>query len=285
MNLNETPQRIRWGLIVTLLVVAVLFMIADSTGNLNGLLSLVRDPVAVIMQWSTDRTDAFANLFEGPRDLQEAHQYIQELESQVATLQRQNEELRAVQGEYQTLQEMFEHAGETPDIDRILAHVIGYNTSSYFQSIIIDKGATDGVVVGMPVESARGLVGQIFRTSENAAQVLLVTDNSSSIPARLGESRATGLLRGGGLGGSMTLNWVDLDVVINVGDVVVSSGLAGRFPPDLVIGRVIDMQRSQANLYQQATVQPVVDFDSLEEVFVITGVRPIDTEIFDTPDS
>lgn len=285
MNPNDTPQRIRWGLIVTLIIVAVLFMIADSTGNLSGLLSLVRDPVAVLMQWSADRTNSFANLFAGPRDLQEARQYIQELESQVATLQRQNEELRAIQGEYQTLQEMFEHANETPELNRILSQVIGYNTNSYFQSIIIDKGAADGVVVGMPVESARGLVGQVFRTSEHAAQVLLVTDNSSSIPARLGESRATGLLRGGGLGGSMTLNWVELEVVINIGDVVVSSGLAGRFPADLVIGRVIDVQRSQANLYQQALVQPVVDFDSLEEVFVITGVRPIDTGVFDTPDS
>ena len=121
---------------------------------------------------------------------------------QVDVLERENEELREIQGEYQLLLDLFNRARQQPDFTRLTAAVIGQDTSPSLRSIIIDKGSDDGIVVGMPVESARGLVGQVFRTTANSAQVVLITDNASSIPARLGNSRATGFLRGGGLGGS-----------------------------------------------------------------------------------
>jgi rod shape-determining protein MreC len=133
------------------------------------------------------------------------------------------------------------------------------------------------------VEGARGLVGQVFRTTANSAQIVLLTDNASSIPARLGNSRATGLMRGGGLGGSTSIDWVDLSSQIEVGEVVLTSGLGGKFPQDIVIGRVIEVDRREAELFQRAIVQPAVEFDALEIVFVITSFRPVDTEIFTNP--
>ena len=66
---------------------------------------------------------------------------------------------------------------------------------------------------------------------------------------------------------------------------VLTSGLGGKFPQDMVIGRVVDVERSEADLFQQATVQAGVDFDALEIVFVVTGFTPIDTDIFGPPGS
>jgi rod shape-determining protein MreC len=282
MNPNNFGQRIRWGLIVLLALVAIVFMVADATGNLDTVLGLIRDPMATVMGWTTEQTETVAESLSGPRDLDDARQRIAELETEVAALERTVEELRQTQGETALLQELFERVRETPDLERSVASVIAYNTSPYFQSIIIDRGTADGILVGMPVESARGLVGQVWRTSDRAAQVLLISDNISSLPARLATSRATGLLRGGGLGGSMTLNWIDLEAPVALGEVVVTSGLGGRFPPGIVLGQVIEVQRSEAELHQSATVQPAVDFDSLEAVFVITNFEPVDTTIFDT---
>ena len=112
--------------------------------------------------------------------------------------------------------------------------------------------------------------------------VLLLTDNISSIPARLGDSRATGIARGGGLGGAMTMDWIDLEEQVEVGEIVYTSGLGGRFPQDMIIGRITDVERREADLFQKATIQPAVDFESLEMVFVITDYRSIDTSVFDT---
>jgi rod shape-determining protein MreC len=127
------------------------------------------------------------------------------------------------------------------------------------------------------------LVGQVFRTTAHSAQIILITDNISSIPARLGTSRATGLVRGGGLGGAMTLDWVQPEAQLQVGEVVLTSGLGGKFPQDIVIGRIVEVERREADLFQRAIVQPAVDFNSLEVIFVITSFRVIDTSIFDDP--
>ena len=64
---------------------------------------------------------------------------------------------------------------------------------------------------------------------------------------------------------------------------VLTSGLGGKFPQDIVIGRIVEVERREADLFQRAIVQPAVDFNSLEVIFVITSFRVIDTSIFDDP--
>lgn len=286
MDLDRTRERIRWATFVVLIVLTIVLLVLDSTGGLDGALAFIEDPIASVMSWTTARTDTVADALAGPEELQEAEAQIEQLQIQVEALQRENEELREIQGEYQLLQDLFDRARETPQFRRQTASVIGYDTSPLFRSIIIDKGSEDGVFVGMPVESARGLVGQVYRTTEHAAMVILVTDNISSIPARLGSSRATGIVRGGGLGGSLTMDWIDLEAQLEVGESVLTSGLGGRFPEDMVIGRVTAVERQEAELFQRAVIQPAVDFGSLEMVFIITDFRTIDTSIFDTiPDA
>ena len=283
MNLNEAQRRVRWSIFIILAGTAVLLTILDRTGNLDSALAFVRNPLATIISWTSDRTDSVVGVLDGPRDLQTARDEIARLQARVDNLERENEGLREIEGEYQLLLDIFNRVRQQPDFIRLTASVIGQDTSPSLRSIIIDKGGEDGIVVGMPVESARGLVGQVFRTTANSAQVVLITDNASSIPARLGSSRATGLLRGGGLGGSVSIDWIDLQYEIAVGEVVLTSGLGGKFPQDMVIGRVIEVQRQEAELFQRAIVQPAVNFEALEIVLVITDFRPTDTEIFTSP--
>lgn len=283
MNLNETPQRIRWGIIIGLAILAILFLILDSVGNIDAAFAFIRSPLSGILDWTAARTDAFADVLSGPRDLQLANSRIADLEAELAELERENSELREFRNQNQLYVDLFNRAAEAPELQRIQANVIGHDTSPVFRSIIIDKGSNDGVQVGMPVEAARGLVGQVYRSSPNSAQILLITDNISSVSSRLSSSRAIGLTKGGGLGGAMRLEWVDLEAQIEIGDIVLTSGLNGEFPQDLVLGRVIEVQRSEANLFQSAVLQPAVDFDSLEIVFVISGFEPIDTNVFDLP--
>ena len=260
----------------------ILLLVLDTTGSLDGVFNFFEDPISGVMGWTTVRTEALVDSVTGPDDIQDARAQIVSLQSQVDALQRENEQLREIVGEFRLLQDLFNRARESPEFQRLTASIIGYDTSPLFRSIILDKGANDGVHVGMPVESARGLVGQVYRTSGRSAMVILITDNISSIPARLGTSRATGIARGGGLGGAMTMDWIDLESQIDVGEVVLTSGLGGRFPEDMVIGRIIEVERHEADLFQRATIQPAVDFDSLEMVFVITDFRDIDTSIFDS---
>lgn len=283
MNLNDTQQRVRSTTIMVLIVMALAFLILDSTGNLDNAFAFLRSPVATVMNWTTGRVDNFASIFAGPRDVQIAQQQIAELESRVAQLERENAELRNRQQDYEFYVELFDRASEAPQFERVTASIIGRDTSPVFKSIIIDVGTNDGVQPGMPVESPRGLVGQVFRSSPDAAQVLLMTDNVSSIPARLSESRATGMVFGGGTGGVLTMDWIDQEARVQVGDTVVTSGLGGKFPEDLILGTVVEVERNEADLFQRAIIQPAVNFDRLELIFVLTNFEPVDISVFDEP--
>lgn len=280
MNLSDAPQRIRWGIAAFLIGLAVLLSILDSTGYLEGALAFARNPLVTVLGWTTARTDSLVDALSGPREIQEARLEIERLQARVDALERENEELREIQGEAQILLDLFNRARQSPDLSRVTAAVIGRDTNPAIRSIIIDKGQLDGVMVGMPVEAARGLVGRVFRTAANSSQVVLITDSSSAIPARLGTSRAAGILRGGGLGGSMVVEWLDLKYQIEIGEVVSTSGLGGDFPQNITIGRVLQLDRREAELFQRVVVQPAVDFESLEIVFVITNFQPVDTGIF-----
>jgi len=282
MNLDDAQQRIRWVTFAVLAGAAILLTLLDSTGNLNSALNFLRDPMAIALNWTSFGADTVVDALTGPRDLQAVRAENEALRARITELEREIEEQREMQGEYQILLDLFNRSRETPNFGRQAASVIGRDTSPAIRSIIIDKGSADGVRVGMPVESARGLVGQVFRTTANSAQVILITDNASSIPARLGSSRATGNLIGGGPGGSLVMEWIDLKYQIEVGEVVLTSGLAGKIPQDVVIGRVIEVDRREAELFQQVIVQSAVDFDALEIVFVITEFEPVDTEVFNT---
>ena len=281
--MNDLPQRIRWGVFMVLLGLSVLLMVLDNTGNLDNAFAFLQNPMTALLQISSAPATALAERLSGPRDLAEARAEIAQLRVENEALLRQVEELLEAEGELQLMQDLFSHAVQTPDLRRITATVIGRDPGLAIRSIILDKGSDDGVQVGMPVEGARGLVGQVFRVTADLSQVVLITDSASSIPARLGTSRATGLLRGGGLGGSMTIEWVNLQHQIEVGELVLTSGLGGKFPQDMVIGRVVDVERSEAELFQKATVQAAVDFEALELVFIVTNFETINVEIFGSP--
>jgi rod shape-determining protein MreC len=280
MNLNDTPQRIRWATFVILAGTAILFTVLDSTGNLDLAFDFIRDPMATVLNWTSARAGTLSDVVSGPRDLQAAREENARLRARIDELERELEEQRESLGEYQLLQDIFNRARQDPDLRRLTAFVIGRDPNPAMRSIIIDKGSEDGVRVGMPVESARGFVGRVFRTTNHSAQVVLLTDNGSSVPARLSNSRAVGILHGGGLGGAVSLDWIDLKYQVEVGEVVLTSGLGGEFPQDIVIGRVIEVERREAELFQRATVQPAVDFESLEIVSIITDFQPVDIEIF-----
>lgn len=281
MNLQDLQDRARWAMFVVLGGIALFLFILDSTGNMGNFFSFLQDPMAAVMAWSAERTDVVTDRLAAPRDLPEALAEINALRARVDELERQNEELREFQGEAQILRELFDRARETPEYRRVTANVIGRDTSLAFRGIIIDRGSGDGVFNGMPVEGARGLVGIVYRTTPSAAFVMLVTDSSSRVPARLGDTRATGMLGGGGLGGNLAMEWISLEARVEQGELVTTSGMGGMFPAGLIIGRVMEVERREAELFQRAVVQPAVDFGSLEIVFVITNFPHVDTSVFD----
>ncbi|HFC11335.1 MAG TPA: rod shape-determining protein MreC [Anaerolineae bacterium] len=285
MNLNNPRRGGQPQLVIFFIVIAGILLIMDQRGMLDGVLARVRSPLIGMTGRLSDLNDPLRQ----PVDLEAATSEIAALRQRIEQLEQENSQLRVVESEYIRIRQALDLQNDAPNIKTVMGQVVGKGSNPAFDDLIIDVGSDDGVRVGMPVRSSRGLVGQVFQTTANAAQVVLLTDASVSVPSRLSQARALGVVRGGGSGGLLTLEFVALEAPLTVGDVVLTAGIQGettqelianRFPPDLVIGQVIKVERSDAALFQTAIVQPDVDFDGVETVFVITDFDVIDTTLF-----
>jgi rod shape-determining protein MreC len=152
--------------------------------------------------------------------------------------------------------------------EEIAARVIGTNPSPLFKSIRIDRGEDDGVRAGMPVVTPEGVVGEVVRSVAGSADVLLVTDPTSHIGALLQRTRARGSVSGTG-DGRLTLGLVRREEEVQTGDVVVTAGSDGVFPPGLVVGKVGEVSRQTGGMFLSAEMVPAVELAKIEEVLII----------------
>jgi rod shape-determining protein MreC len=141
--------------------------------------------------------------------------------------------------------------------------------------VIINRGSDDGLRRGMPVVSSQGLVGRVAAVTANAARVQLITDPGVAINIRLQGSGAEAILQGS-ITGELTLESIPQEAEVQTGDLVLTSGLGGNYPPNILIGQVSGVRQSPVELFQTASVQPIVDFSQLDIVLVIVNFRPID---------
>jgi rod shape-determining protein MreC len=152
------------------------------------------------------------------------------------------------------------------------AQVITEDATSWFRTVMIDKGSDHGVREGMPVVVAEGVAGRIIRAAPNQSRVLLITDASSAIATLVQRNRGRGVCRGSGNGLSFEFALREED--IEVGDQVITSGNGGIFPKGLPIGAVVRVEREEYGMFQRVEVAPAVDFSRLEEVLVLVKDAP-----------
>ena len=160
---------------------------------------------------------------------------------------------------------------DTVKLPALVAQVIAEDGTSWFRSVVIDKGSREGIEEGMPVMVAEGVVGRILRVAPHESRVLLITDPSSALAALVQKNRARGVIRG--QGGYLTMEFTLRQKDIQVGDLIITSGSGGVFPSGLPVGNVVRVGRRSYGLFQSVTVLPTADFFRLEEVLVLLQER------------
>ncbi len=270
---RKTPQNLQWFVVV--LAVAGLMTLALS-GYLHQAVGEAAKPWVSFQGWFANRITAIFEFFTIPRDMASLRQRNKELEDQVAELQTRIIQLDQQLREAQLLYALLQFARSSPQNEYIAAAVIGEDPSPFLQYIILDKGSEDGIHHGMPVVTEQGLVGRIDAVIATASRVQLVTDSNSAVNIRLKKSNVEGLLVGS-LTGDISIEMIQQDEKLEVGDMILTSGLGGDFPPDVVVGRITGTRKLETDLFQTATVQSSVDFKALRAVLVIRNFRPVDT--------
>lgn len=229
-----------------------------------------------VQEWFSTRSQAIQEFLAAPRDIVTLRTRNAALEAQVSQLQTQVIDLQQRVNETEILAALVDFSRANPESSYKAASVIGRDPSPFLHYVIINRGSSDGIQRGMPVVTNEGLVGRVDAVIADAARIQLITDPGSSVNIHIKNANTDALLVGS-VTGDVSLDLISQDATINTGDLILTSGLGGGYPPDLIVGQVVNVRKLPAELFQQSTVQPAVDFSRLQIVLIITNFRAIDT--------
>jgi len=260
-------------IVIALLAIGVVVLALG--GYLTSLSNFVNQTIVGAQTWVSTRYLAVVDFLTVPRDVASIRQRNAELEAEVARLQTQMIELQQQVTETQILSALVDFARASPENTYKAATVIGRDPSPFLRYVIINIGSNDGIRRGMPVVTEQGLVGRVDAVTADAARVQLIADPSSAVNVSLQNSKTEAMLVGS-ITGDLSLDMISQDVTVQPGDVVLTSGLGGGYPPNILVGQVISVRKLDYELFQQATVQPIVNYDQLQFVLVITNFKPVE---------
>ncbi len=273
IRMFDRSKRVRW-LLVILIVASLVIITIDYRGKGNGPFEKIGHVALTVLSPIQHGLVAIfrpiGNFFAGFTE-------VPGLRARVSTLQREVADLRAgqntiadVERENESLRKLL-GLRDRYNLNTVPAQVIGVSPSNFERTVFIDRGSRAGVKKDMPVIAGDGLVGRVIRVGPSTSEILLLIDRSSAVATRVVPSGETGLLEGDG-SEVPKLELFNPAAKVSVGDRLVTSGYdKGLYPPGIPIGTVVSAPPAQSNLSRVVTIQPYVDFSSLDYVLLIVG--------------
>lgn len=178
--------------------------------------------------------------------------------TRLSTAAADNVQLRALLG-----------MAESRGLDVQLAPVLNIDLDPTRQRLVLDAGSNDGVRVGQVVIDAGGLIGQIIETTPDNSTVLLLTDPDHAVPVMIGRTGVRLLAYGNGRSDQLELVNIPTNTDLQVGDVVLTSGLGGRFPAGFPVGTVVQVRHDESRAFLVAELKPAAQLDRGRDVLLL----------------
>jgi rod shape-determining protein MreC len=191
------------------------------------------------------------------------------LKNQVAELKQEIFDLSEVMRENERLKKLLLFGKELKR-ERILAQVVGWDASSDFRVLRINKGADDGIKLQSTVVTAEGVVGYIYRLTDHFADILTILDPNNRVDVLVSSTRSNGILEGYS-NWKCIMKYVTRTDPVQLNDLVITSGLGNIYPKGLKVGTVSRVERESYGITQNIEITPTVDFSKLEEVVVLVA--------------
>lgn len=150
-----------------------------------------------------------------------------------------------------------------------IAEVLSAENNNYHQQLVVNQGTKDGAFVGQPIIDEKGVVGQIISTGQHSSRVLLITDISHSLPVQVLRNGERMIATGTGHSDELALDNVPNSADIEVGDLIVTSGLSGRFPEGFPVAKVEKVIRNKQNYFATIIAKPQANLASLRDVLLV----------------
>lgn len=254
------------------LLITALLLLPES--RQEPLLALGRHMAAAVsvplraLEWANQGVDG---LWARYVSLQRVREDNFTLRQEIARLRQENVRMHETAAASTRLRDLLALKEQLP-YPAVSAQVIGRDPSNWYRSIVINKGADDGLAVDMGVVTPAGIIGRIVKAYDRFAIVLLIIDPNNAVAGLVQRTRDEGIVEGTEKG-LARIKYLPLLSTVKVGDQVVTSGLAGGFPRGLPIGAITKIERREAELFLSAEIAPDSDFARIEEVLVVTSPR------------
>ena len=280
-NIRNKKKRIPSKYLLAILsTVCVLALFISLVFNISGgPLNMVAGYVFVPMQKGINGAGAWlsgkANDFKTLGEVLEENKALQE---QVDELTSQLNNTKLDQYELDSYRELLELDDQYAEYEKVAAHVIAKDSGNWFSTFTIDKGSKDGIAKGMNVIAGSGLVGIVTDVGPNFAKVRSIIDDSSNVSAMVLTTKDNFNVSGSlqTMNEDKLLPFTELrdeNDEVQMGDPVVTSYVSDQYQQGILIGYIYSIEENPNNLTKSGTITPVVDFQHLREVLVITAIK------------
>jgi rod shape-determining protein MreC len=208
--------------------------------------------------WASETLASRDRLLRNNSDLRRKQLLIESRLEKFAELEAENRRLRQLLG------------SSTKVADRVLiAELLSVDMDPFSRRIVLNKGSRDGVVDGQSLIDARGIMGQVIHTAHFTSTALLITDPSHALPVQINRTGLRCVAVGNGASDSLDLIHIPNNEDVRVGDLVVTSGLGGRFPRGYPVGRVLSVERDSARSFATVRLKPAAQLERNREVLLV----------------
>jgi rod shape-determining protein MreC len=273
------------GLRVLLTVLVVVCLITadlhfNSLGKTRSALNTVATPILWVADipararaWYDTHVRSRAQLLEDNARLQRENLLLQGRSMQMSSLQAENVRLRGLLNSTAMLRN-----------DVLVAELIGVSPDPVRHQLVLNKGARDGVYEGQPLIDADGLMGQVVEVSEFTSRVLLLTDVTHSIPVQVNRNGIRAIAEGTGSLDAVEVHHVSATTDIQEGDLLVSSGLGGRFPVGYPVAEVALVERDPGQPFARILARPRAALNRTRHVLLVFVGEPEDSAVSTEPE-
>ncbi|MCM1129284.1 MAG: rod shape-determining protein MreC [Alistipes senegalensis] len=260
------PARVR---VAVYIFIAIVMLMVDS--RLHALVE-VRQAIGFVLypfqkaaMLPRDALYAAGDYFASLASLQEEVGELRKRELENAQMLQQAEQLATENAHLRQLLRL----NERLPVKSLPAEVLYDARTSYARRVILNKGSTDGVILGQPVIDENGVIGQVTRVFLHTAEVTLLTDKDQAIPVQAARTGIRSIAYGRGQAGYLELRFMEANADVQPGDVLVTSGIDGLYPPGLAVGKVMDISDRGSGTFNHILCRPLAGLDKSRQVLVL----------------
>ncbi|MBI5038033.1 MAG: rod shape-determining protein MreC [Candidatus Kerfeldbacteria bacterium] len=260
----------RLGIITVAVISIGLLITTQRLGVLRPVENIVSTALRPIQEFLVTSSLKIQNISTYFTNLENLQKDNEQLREEIAALTNKNLKLQNTIDDADDIREQLEFINSN-DIQTVNGKIIGRASDEYLRTVIINKGDADGIKIGNPVITGSGILyGRVIDTNRSISKVLLLNDNQSELSVIVSnDARSPGILKGQ-FGLSLIMQLIPQSDTISIGDLVITSGLEESIPSDLLIGKISEVRKQDGQLFQEATIEPLIDYQTVRVVSIIT---------------